>query len=158
MGQSEQAEALLQERLDIGRQLGDPDVIAWTLLALVGFIRERGGLEAARAARAEARTLFERLDDARGLATCLRAYGYDEQRSGHLDAARAYYDSSLSICLAKKDVWGIGESKRYLAAVAEALGDLGKAREDIRDAVLLLDDVGEQDEARKARTAISELG
>jgi tetratricopeptide (TPR) repeat protein len=158
MGDEERAEAHQRERLSIGRKLEDPDVVAWSLVGLVGSIRTREGVDAARAAQAEARSLFERLDDARGLATCLRAYGYDRQLAGNLDAARAYYDSSLCLCVARRDVWGIGESKRYLASVAEAAGDHAQAAEGYREAAILLSDLGEQRDAAKARKAIADLG
>jgi hypothetical protein len=157
MGRDEQAEALLRQRLALGRELGDADVIAWTLIGLAGDIREQEGAEAVAAVIAEARALFVRLDDARGLATCLRAQGYSEQLAGRLDAARAYYDSSLALCQARQDVWGIGESERYLAAAAEAAGDLAEAREHASAAALLLADVGEQLEAAKARAALADL-
>ncbi len=156
-GDLEAAEALFRERVDIGRQAGDRTVVAWTLIELSGLAQERGSEEAVGALLTEARRLFEDLGDHSGLALCLRTIGYEEYRAGRYDGARAYFDSSLAICRVLKDFGGAGESKRYLASVAEAEGDTARAIELYREALLLLEDAADHADAQKVRLAMAEL-
>lgn len=148
---------LYRERLAIGKELGDDTVVAWSLMGLLPSVRERDGNEAAEALVREAKAHFEGLGEYKGVAICLRALGFGEYLEKRYDAARTYFDCSLTICKMQKDVGGIGESIRYLASVAEAEGDNSRALGLYRKALLILEDTADHTNAQKVRAAISEI-
>jgi tetratricopeptide (TPR) repeat protein len=106
----------------------------------------------------EARALFERSGDYRGLAACLRLYGYVEQKAKRYEAALAYYRSSLALSRAVKHIQGIGESLRFLASVAEAEEDVPQAQEYYQQALAMLEGIADSEGASIVRTAMADVG
>jgi tetratricopeptide (TPR) repeat protein len=151
------AEALLAERLAIGRQLEDRTVVASSLIGLAALAEHAGSWAELDRLTAEARPLFEAQGDLRGVATCLRLRGYGHQMRGQPELARSFYESSLSVSRALKDVRGTGESLRYIAATREAEGDKDAAIAQYRRALLLLEDVADQPGIAQARGALAGL-
>jgi tetratricopeptide (TPR) repeat protein len=153
-GRSEDATVLLRERLQIGRLLGDKGIVASTLIGLATGTEDWA--EAA-ALVAEARPIYESQGDMKGIALCLRFSGDREREGGRLDMARAYFEGSLTIARAIKDFRGTGDSLKYLAAVAEAAGDLTRAREIYGQAMLLLHDTADWEGEQEVRAALDQL-
>jgi predicted ATPase/class 3 adenylate cyclase/DNA-binding SARP family transcriptional activator len=150
-GDYEGARALLEEKLAIGRDLGDPYGIAWSLnnLGNVARARDQGDDEAARALREEARALyaeglaiFRELGDQEGIAWSLKNLGDVALVQGEHEGARALLEESLAIHRKLGNHRGIAWSVGALGNVAFVQGDYGAARALYQESLAIFRELG----------------
>lgn len=87
MGQKDVAEAMLNRSHTIARELGDPQRLANSLLALAYLYQETSRYEEFKTAIDEALTLFRQLQDISGMCQSIRAMSWVAILTGDLDFA-----------------------------------------------------------------------
>ena len=127
-GDYEAGYELVEESLDICRELGDTRGVGIALNALGANARERGDLAAARALFEESLTEWRGLDDRVLIARALSNLANVVKMQADYVLARSLFEECLSIFRALDDRTGMAWSLNYEGDVARAQGDLKAAR------------------------------
>jgi predicted ATPase len=122
------AHALVEESLEMARQLGDKRSTAISLNALAVNTRDMGDLAAARAAFEESLALWRELEDALGVARTLSNLATVVKLQGDFAYATALYDECLTIFHQLEDATGVAWALNHQGDVARDQGDLAAAR------------------------------
>ena len=142
-GDFEAAVAFLEPCLARGRELGDPDLVAYALTYFGHIARDGGDLAGARACYDEALVLWRELDDSRGIAIGLFAFGRLALIEADLDRGWVLLEQSLRGYRAAGDLTDLARVLLALGSTACDLGRLDQARahfvEGLRIAVGLRD-------------------
>jgi tetratricopeptide (TPR) repeat protein len=119
---------LIEESLAIGRELGDPERIAFSLNVLGNMRAEQGEFAEAQLLYEESVSLRGSLPNRRGLANSLINLGWLLRMRGEYDAARALQEKSLAI---HREI-GTGRATAlalcHLGTLARCAGDFDAAR------------------------------
>jgi predicted ATPase/transcriptional regulator with XRE-family HTH domain len=138
---SDDAVALLTRALNIARELGQPWILATSLLNLGLGQLAAGSVASARSLLGEALQRYERIGDRRFHARCVGYLGSAALLDDDPDRARALFRQSLSVFRDLGEPAGIAEGLAGLAAVAAATGQpteaatLGSAADRLRQTV-----------------------
>lgn len=119
--------ALLREALEIQRELGDADGIAWSLVYLAYTLGMAGDFEGARAPAEESLALFRASGDQLGVARALNTLAEDARLRGDYGVAAAYYREALTIDRQLGDPHGSAIRLHNLGYVALHEGDVRQA-------------------------------
>ncbi|HEX6607455.1 MAG TPA: helix-turn-helix domain-containing protein, partial [Chloroflexia bacterium] len=111
------ARSLLQQRLTLSRELGDPPGIAVALDGLVDVFLGQGDYPAAKTLAEQSLLLWREIGDQGGIAYALSNLGLVAYEEGQYDAARARHEEGLEIVRALGD-------KRSIAHTLNNLGNL----------------------------------
>jgi predicted ATPase len=122
------ADALIEESLDIARQLHDKRGAAVSLNALAVNARDRGDAATARALFEESLVLWRELDDQKNIARCLSNLANVVKMQGDNARARSLYAECLAIFQGLGDREGVAWSMNYQGDVARDQGDSAAAR------------------------------
>jgi predicted ATPase len=122
------ADALIQESLEVARQLGDKHGIAVSLNALAVNARDRGEVEASRSLSEEGLAVWREIGDSQAVARSLSNLASVVKLKGDYAEARALYRECLSIFRRLDDRVGIAWSLNYEGDVAREQGDATAAR------------------------------
>jgi predicted ATPase/serine/threonine protein kinase len=122
------ANALIQESLDIARQLGDKQGAAVSLNALAVIARDRGDVALARSLLEESMVLWRELGDQKAVARSLSNLANIVKLQGDNARARSLYAECRSIFQELGDLTGVAWSMNYLGDVARDQGDSTVAR------------------------------
>jgi tetratricopeptide (TPR) repeat protein len=90
--------------------------------------QRQGDLAAARSFLEEGLALFRRLNDERGISTCLNNLGMVVVDQGDYGGARSYYEESLVLDRARGDAYGIAASLHNLGDLIYHQGEPDTAR------------------------------
>jgi predicted ATPase len=138
------AQALHEEGLAIGRELGDRQGIAWSLNNLGLVARLRGDYATARTLCAEALVTYRALGDRTREAFVLNHLGRVAYYQGDHAQARALHEQSLARRREMGDLWGVAHSLSDLADVALAQGDHTAARGLLEEGLALFQELGDR--------------
>ena len=97
VGQWDDAQALFEEALALAREIGDETAVGWSQAALGEMLRLQGNYTEAVTWLAQARAVFEAIDDPQGLAQVLHYSGTVAAQQGDLQAAEDQYMQSLTL-------------------------------------------------------------
>jgi predicted ATPase len=122
-GDYESAHALIQESLEIARQLEDKQSIAVSLNALAVTARDRGEVAASRSLFEESLAVWRDLGDSRVVARSLSNLANVVKLQGEYAQARALHDECRSIFRQLDDRLGAAWSLNYEGDVAREQGD-----------------------------------
>ncbi|MBU0487048.1 MAG: tetratricopeptide repeat protein, partial [Bacteroidetes bacterium] len=92
----------------------------------------------------QAKTIFEKLNDKKGLSTCLNNIGIVYYNKGDFHRAMDYYEKSLLIFEELDYQRGISSCLNNLSLVAMYLGDYSKAEESYEKSLKLKEDIDDQ--------------
>jgi predicted ATPase/DNA-binding SARP family transcriptional activator len=143
-GQYGTAQALLEERLAIHRELGNKGDIASSLSSVGIAAGLQGEYGAARALHEESLAIKRELGDKSAIAASLNNLGMVAWDQREWDAARAFYEESLAIRRELEDKGGIASSLNNLGIVAHDQGDYGKARALHEESLAINRELGDQ--------------
>ena len=125
MGKYAEAQRLLEESLDIAREIGDKERIAMTLQPLGEAAVGQGNLAAAGKFGEEAVTLARELPDRRNLAAALNALAQFHRLTGNADAAEPLYEQAVVLVreLGDRESVAIGLLNLAMVALGRGAGD-----------------------------------
>ncbi len=138
------ADALIQESLDIARQLGDKQGVAVSLNALAVSARDRGDLAVARSLFEESLVLWRELGDQKAVARSLSNLANVVKLQGDYARARSLYAECLSIFQGLGDRTGVAWSMNYQGDVARDQGDSAAARTLYEQALAIFRELGDR--------------
>jgi predicted ATPase/DNA-binding SARP family transcriptional activator/Tfp pilus assembly protein PilF len=119
---------LIEESLAIGRELGDPEQIAFSLSVLGNIKAEQGEFAEAQLLYEESISLRRSLPNRRWLANSLINLGWLLRMRGEYDAARALQEESLAIHREIGTGRGTALALCHLGTLARCTGDFDAAR------------------------------
>ncbi len=122
------ADALIQESLEITRQLGDKQGVAVSINALAVLARDRGDIQVAHSDFEKSLVLWRELGDQKAVARSLSNLASVVKLQGDYVRARSLYAECLSIFQQIGDQTGIAWSTNYLGDVVREQGDSAAAR------------------------------
>ncbi len=122
------AGTLMNESLEIAKQLNDTRSIAVSLNAMSVNARDRGDLAASRELSEESLKLWREVGDSLAVARALSNLGSVVKLQGDYSHARVLYEECLSLFRALDDRTGIGWALNHQGDVAHAQGDCEGAR------------------------------
>jgi len=140
----DRARALLEESLEVHRELGNSAGIAWSQAYLANALSMAGDFDRSRAHALESLKLFRALDDKLGIARTLNALGEDARLCGDYALAAQYYQEVLSLDRRLGDQQGIAIRLHNLGYVALHEGDVSRAVRSFRESYLLDQQLGYQ--------------
>jgi len=148
LGRYAEAQRLLEQSLEIAREIGDNRRIAAVLQPLGMVCLGRGDVAAARRHLTEALAMARELGNKRELAAALIALGQLHRMEGELDAAEPIYDDALTIAreLGDRDVIAIGLLN--LAMVSIGRGAKAPARAMLLEVLAIAEEVGSKPAAQ----------
>lgn len=152
-GDTAQAKVLLLERLSISEQENNQWAIASSQAYLATADLSTGDFASALAGASYALGVFQELGDSQWEAFALRLLGrvaHDEQS---YEEATGFYRQSLEAAKRSGIQWEIGESLKFLAETAEAMGDTDQATLLTQEAIDLLHATSDTSETQNAREA-----
>jgi tetratricopeptide (TPR) repeat protein len=129
-----------------------------TLANLGVLLAFAGDLEAGRARLAEARRMFEQIEDGPGLAGVLLNMGNVELRAGDLDAAEELIEQARDRFVAQPNARPQAWADVTLADIAAVRGDAGRAGERLAAAEALFAELGEAPGLAQCRAVAGRLG
>ncbi len=127
-GDYAEARALIEESLDIHRELGDAHGVGWALVDLGILTRYEGNHAAARALLEESLGHLMAPQATEGLAAALGNLGMIARDEGDPEAAETHLNRSLLLWRSLDDRVGMGWVLTGLAMVARAKGQLDRAQ------------------------------
>ena len=140
---------LLERLLEDYRELGDGERERHTradILFKIGDVQKGiGEWTAARERYTEARNIFDKLSDQRGIAISLHQLAMLAQDTGDLAEARRLYEQSLQIKRNLGDKEGIATSLHQLGRLAEDEGHLIEAQQFFEESFKMLNDLQSPD-------------
>jgi predicted ATPase/class 3 adenylate cyclase len=139
------ARDLMEQSLELFRDLGDTTMVAGLLNSLGVVARSSGDLQRARDLLREALQLRRRQGDDAGVATTLSNLGTVTLDEGALDEAQALMEESLALDRSHGDEWGVALNTSNLAAVALERPDIGRASELWKEALAAFTALGDSD-------------
>jgi tetratricopeptide (TPR) repeat protein len=122
------ASALLEQALEMGRAIGDKEVMTNSLNGLALVAHDRGDYSTARSFYEQNLALSRELGDKWGMSTSLNNLGNASYAEGDYPAARSYHEESLALKRELGDKSGISISLNNQANVAVMQGDHQAAR------------------------------
>ena len=137
------ARALLEESLNLRRELDDRQGVADTLNNLGNVAADQGDYPAARALLEESLTFMRALSDAEGVAATVSNLARVAFWQGDFDTARALYNESLDGDRQRGDDWGIANSLCGLGLLAVHSDELDAARRDLTVSLTLRQDLSD---------------
>jgi predicted ATPase/predicted Ser/Thr protein kinase len=137
------AYALINESLDITRQLGDKQGVAVSLNALAVNARDRDELPVARSLFEESLVEWRELGDQKAVARSLSNLANVVKLQGDSARARALYAECLSIFQGLGDRTGVAWSMNYQGDVARDQGDSAAARTLYEQALAIFRQLGD---------------
>lgn len=143
-GDTPASQALYQESLELGRELGDRAGVAAALNQLGNVAWIQGDFPVARARHEESLNLRKELGDRRGVAASLNNLGNLAMRQGDLAGARASLEGSLEITREFGDIAGIGISLNNLGNVLRMLGEPAAARAALEESLKIRRELGDR--------------
>lgn len=143
-GDYTRASAVLQESLELFRQLGDKVRIAATLKNLGNDARLQGNYDASYAYLQEGLEIARELGNRSEIGMMLGDIGIVAQSLGDQEAASAYYEESLSIKRELKDKRGIAMMLVNLGELARGGGDYDTAQSLYEEGLGIARELGEK--------------
>jgi non-specific serine/threonine protein kinase len=122
-GDPEASRRALGEAAELGAELGERALVAWTAFFRGLADVAAGALEAAREQFAISGELHRELGIRRGEARALIGQGSTTAMLGDVGAGRRLAREALAICVAEDDRWAQGTCQTWLGLIAEAAGD-----------------------------------
>src|SRR5882724_2753058 len=122
------ADVLVQESLDISRQLHDKQGVAVSLNALAVLARDQGEVAVAHSLFEESLVLWKELGDEKAVARSLSNLANVVKLQGDYARARSLYSECLSIFRGLGDRTGVAWSMNYQGDVTRDQGDSAAAR------------------------------
>jgi predicted ATPase len=138
------AGVLVQESLDIARQLGDMRGAAVSLNALAVNARDRGDLPLARSLFEESLALWRESGDPKAVARSLSNLASVAKIQGDNGRASSLYAECLSIFQALGDRMGVAWSINHQGDVARDQGDIAAARTLYEQALAIFRELGDR--------------
>jgi len=133
----ERAAELLEEALDLFRQLGDKKHVASVLGPLSGAVGNLGDHAKARTLADESLTLFREIGDRAGSLYPLSAVALDEWKRGDPERGLRLTEEALALARETGDTWWAAYLLRQLAQMAWNEGDPARAAALTRESVSL---------------------
>lgn len=143
-GDSEAAEQLHRESLEISRRLGDARGVAWSLNNLGVVAIRRGNYERAQALLEENLAVAEQADDDEYIATALMDLGWLAQSQDDLERAGTLFERSLERFRAIGAESNVARALNNLGTMALALGETERARSLLTESLELHRGVGDR--------------
>jgi predicted ATPase len=140
-----QAKAWHEERLGIGEELGDPDVVAKSRHGIGVAELLSGRYEEAERFLTDSPEVFRELHLERLVRVSTENLGYLELRRGNHDDAEGFFREAMALDEKAGDEPGIAIGKHNLALVALARGDLARSRALEREALSLAGRLGDKE-------------
>jgi predicted ATPase len=129
LGDSGRARACHDQRLTIGRALGDNTLIASALHGLGVVDSHDGSYERAASYLKEAQTLFQKLGDARGARMAIGALGILELNRGDYKRAEEFLEQAVALSQEATDEWSYAGLLGWLGLAALEQSQSARARE-----------------------------
>jgi non-specific serine/threonine protein kinase len=142
LGRYAEAQASLQESLDIARELGDKQRIEATLQPLGMACLGRGDVASARKHLTEALALARELGNRRELAGALNALGQLHRMEGELDAAEPIYGDVVALARVLEDREIVAIGLLNLAMVSIGRGSNTAARAMLLEVLAIAKEIG----------------
>jgi predicted ATPase len=136
--------ALVEESLDIARELNDSRGVGIALNALAVHARDRGDLAASRSLFEESLALWRSLGDGVVVARSLSNLANVVKVQGDYELARSLYEECLSTFLELGDRTGIAWSLNYEGDVAHEQGDDAGARALYEQSLTVFKEIGDK--------------
>jgi class 3 adenylate cyclase/tetratricopeptide (TPR) repeat protein len=128
VGEWERAHTTEMHALELAQATGDERSRAWCEAALAEVARKQNRFDEATARLARAGTVFEGIEDDKGLGQVLHLEGTLAAQRGSLEEARSRYEQSLAVRRRLGDVKMMASVLSNLGVVAEYDGDYAHAR------------------------------
>jgi CHAT domain-containing protein/tetratricopeptide (TPR) repeat protein len=138
------AEKLVEQELEIARQIGAKDLQASALHGIGDHLFKKGQFDASQARLNEAALLYQQCGDRLGLARVLTSEGRVERAHGHPDRALSLYQQALDLQQQIGDRQGAIQSINAMAVAHESLDDYVKSAELYQRALAMARDTGSQ--------------
>jgi len=135
---------LLEQKLEIARQIGARDLQASALHAMGDNLFNNGQFDAAQDRLSQAAILYEKSGDRNGLARALTSEGRVERAHGHPDQALRLYQQALDLQQQTGDREGAIQTINAMAVAREALNDWSKSVELYQRALAMAKETGSQ--------------
>jgi predicted ATPase/Flp pilus assembly protein TadD len=142
LGDPSRAFELMEESLEVGRQVGTPRAISPALAGLATLAHNEGDFARAVSLLEQCVELFGRAGDSANKAVCLGNLGAALCRAGDFDRAEARLRESLTLSTSYKD--NVGSVVQQLGLVALGRGDLDEATDRLREALALFEELGDR--------------
>jgi tetratricopeptide (TPR) repeat protein len=142
-GEDERASALYSRALELGRQIGDPTLMANGLCGLAR-IALRSDVEEARRLCREALAVTEGSSDRVGRSNAFHVLGVAAQMAGDLLEARDWMNQRLAIARELEHFGGISMEAGNLSMVERQLGNLDRADALAREALGIYHERGDE--------------
>ncbi len=142
MGRYREAQAYVEESLEIGRELGDDQRIAAALVLLGTIFTDQGNLGAARPCYEESLALAEALGDTLRVSNALGSLGHLHSREGDLERAEARFEKSLALSRKHGYRNNIAKIQCDLALVSIRLARVDRAQASLQEALAIAEDIG----------------
>ncbi len=142
LGLAQKGGELLQESLDMFRELGARREMAYALCNLGDFVSWRGG--EGKPFHQEALVISRGVGDRMGIALSLSGLGSDATDKGDYGAAKQLFQESLAIFRELGNQEGITKSLGWLGYIAWLLGEYGQAEQLFRESLARSREVGDQ--------------
>ncbi len=138
------AQAMLEEALDIYRELEDQQGIALSLNYLGNVARLQGNRQPANLLYEESLALSRELSDQHGISVALSNLGNIAKSQGDYESARALYEESLAIRRELRDQQGIVISLTNLGSMAYVQGDYRAAATLFDESLAIAREIGDR--------------
>jgi predicted ATPase len=143
-GDYDASDALMEESLDVARELGDKQGVAVSLNARAVNARDRGNVAMAHALFEESLLLWKELGDRKAVARALSNLAIVVNSQGDYARARGLYAECLAIFKALGDRTGVAWSLNHQGDAAREQGDVADARNLYQQALAIFREVGDR--------------
>ena len=143
-GDLDRSVALLEEGLDLYRELGDEVGVAIVLVELGQAVRAQGDRDRAEALSEEGLALSRKLGERNAVAIALNTLGHIGRQRGDLAGATARHEESLVLFKEARNERGVAYTLSGLGVAALERGDLGRACALHRESLALYEELGDK--------------
>jgi len=142
LGDSDKAEKLIEEGLEVSRELGNKDDIASGLNNLASVVYERGDYTKARELIEETLAIDRESGDPSKISFSLINLGTVARLQGDYDIARNLLEESLAIRRKAKNKFAISSSLNTLGILHSNLGEYEKAKAYVNEGLQIAEELG----------------
>jgi len=144
LGEYEKAQKILEESLELSREMGDKRGIAHSLNSLGNAAADLGNYEQAQKFYKESMILRREIEDKRGIAFSLNNLGNVAYNQGNYEQAQNFFEESLALSREMGEKRGIAIILSNLGNVAYNRGHHEQAQKFLEESLALSRDMGEK--------------
>ncbi len=143
VGEYGEGRRLLNEGIDIWRELDEPPGLAGALVWAGHAELFHGRVTEARARHREALVIFAELNDRWGTALSTHGLGLDAVEADEHALGRSLFDGCLAIFRELQDDWGTAITLQHMANLTYRIGDFAAARQQVAEVITLEQHIGD---------------